>query len=149
MSDCDVSQMEEWMAQPDLREPTQQQKCAELAKAMGFYIQSISKRFKIWRLFDSKGNTISECGVSSEAEAWGDAPNPFTDHEACHALKVWLAAQSPEAWGNFSAAVIDHSIPFDQQAYADWEMVTRAVMTADPAIIAEAAWQSIQKGNSE
>ncbi len=69
-------------------DPTRQQKCAELARAMGFYIQSISERFKIWRLFDSKGNTVSECGVSSESEAWGDAPDYFTNHADCHAPVV-------------------------------------------------------------
>jgi formate dehydrogenase assembly factor FdhD len=39
--------------------------------------------------------------------------------------------------------VIDSAIPFDQQAYADWEMVTRAVMTAEPSVIARAACKAL------
>ncbi len=126
-------------------EPTRQQKCAELARAMGFYIQSISERFKIWRLFDSKGNTVSECGVSSEAEAWGDAPNPFTDHESCHALMLWLAEQRRNGSGKANWIIFVKTIIPESKYLPTVYDIAEAFLTADLAIRAEAAWQSIQK----
>ena len=119
-----------------MNEPTQQQKCADLARVMGWDFIPASSEIAL----PDVGEWYTPLG-----KIYGDEPpDPFTDHAACHALVAWLATQSAEVWGNFSASVIDSAIPFDQRAYADWEMVTRAVMTAEPAIIAEAAWRAVQ-----
>lgn len=130
-----------------MSEPTQQQKCADLARAMGYAairIAGVPSGFVAWIAPDGNrqfGGYIYESPEQAFVEC---APDYFTNHAACHELVVWLATQSAEVWGNFSASVIDSAIPFDQRAYADWEMVTRAVMTAEPAIIAEAAWRAVQ-----
>ncbi len=138
-------------------DPTRQQKCAELARAMGFYIQSISERFKIWRLFDSKGNTVSECGVSSESEAWGDAPDYFTNHADCHALLAAMASEDSEIDSNeivFLSELMKNYSYLWQPGKLEFNagevrsIIFRA-LTADPSVIAEAAWRSIQSTKQE
>ena len=104
--------------------------CAELARAMGIPEDQ-------WPLRCDSSKIVRQMERVP--------PDPFTDPAASRALVGWLATQSAEIWGNFSALVIDSAIPFDQQAYADWEMVTRATMTAKLETIARAAYDAIKE----
>jgi hypothetical protein len=136
MSDCDVSQMEEWMAQPDLREPTQQQKCAELAKAM----------FPTAKIEDSStGVDVRVYDKPNETRSWYNF-DPYADHEACHALKLWLATDDAR-WSAFTLALFNELDA--QKIRIEDNYSSRRMMTADPAIIAEAAWRSIQSTKQE
>ncbi len=120
-----------------MSERTQQQKCTDLARKMGWKLEQ-DGYWQQWRSADGK----KFCSVRPSCD---ESPigNPYESADDKDALVAWLAKQSGEIWGNFSASVIDSAIPFDQQAYADWEMITRAVMTAPREIIADAAWLAI------
>ena len=133
MSDCDVSRMEEWMAQPDLREPTRQQKCAELARAMGW--RESHKSFGQRRFENENGQVIL-------ASDW---PDPFTDHEACHALMLWLAEHRRNGSGKANWIIFVKTIIPESKYLPTVFDIAEAFLTADLAIRAEAAWLSIQK----
>lgn len=113
--------------------PARAEMRADLARAMG------------WANITKVGTGFPpgmEVGFDDEREP---IPDPFTNAADKDKLVVWLTEQSPVVWGNFTGCLIDAAIPFDIQAYADWEMVCRAVLTAPLETIAEAAWRAIQE----
>lgn len=120
-----------------MSEPTQAEKCAELAKAMG------------WQQGESSGVWFSPKDAS-EICVFDVPPDPFTDHEACHALKVWLAGQGDGLKRDFlvmmECCLYDVNMSLNERLSFGflWD-----IMTADPAIIAEAAWRSIQSTKQE
>jgi hypothetical protein len=66
-------------------------------------------------------------------------PNPYASHADCHALVVWLAADRIrwQKFLHFAEPLADsgkHFMPDER---------LRRMMTADPAIITEAAWRTI------
>lgn len=93
----------------------------------------------------------------NETRSWYSF-DPFTDHTAYHALVCWLDAESVRQeivghvslWHKFAALLLRSVKP-------DWLMelttdrlwnagfIAQLVLTADIAIIAEAAWRAIQE----
>lgn len=108
---------------------------AELARRMGWdFIQKSSEM-----AYSGEGEWYTPDGQS-----YGDEPPGFcADATASRALVAWLAGQDATVWGEFSGMVINSGIPFEQQAYADWEMVTRAFALAPLEIIAIAAAKAL------
>ena len=116
-----------------MSEPTQQQKCADLARAME------------WDFIPSSSETaLPDVGewYTPLGKIYGDEPpDPFTDHAACHALVAWLATQQRNIQQRFVFAVRDET------AHVDLCYELR-ILTAEPAVIAEAAWLAIKEDSS-
>jgi hypothetical protein len=129
-----------------MTEPTQAEKCAELAKAMGWAMQEVKP--SEFCLIAPDGSYGCIHGEPEDIWTCERLPDPYTDHEACHALKVWIAADD----ALFDVA-IKNAWKLSGEKIDSWrgrdDLRVKVFMTADPAIIAEAAWRSIQKGNSE
>lgn len=120
-----------------MSEPTQQQKCEDLARA-------IFPAAVIEPSSSGNGVDIRIYDKPNETRSW-DNFDPYENPADCHALVVWLAKQGDKFWGVFSGHLLDATMPFELQEYGNFEDVTLAVLTADPAIKAEAAWQAIKE----
>jgi hypothetical protein len=135
-------------ANPRATMPTRAEMCADLACAMGWTVQQVGDpayplHYQLVEPPDAE--PFYHRWRATEADAWADAPNPFTNADDKDALVKWLAEQSPVVWGNFTGCLIDAAIPFHVQPYADWEMVCRAVLTAPLETVAEAAFFAITR----
>lgn len=114
-----------------LCQPTYEQKCKELARAM-FPTAVIEP--------SSGGVNIRIYDKPNETRSWYDF-NPFASAEDSRALVVWLA-EDDTRWGNFYAwfavealGVHHNNSPIDS---------ARDMITAPLPVIAEAAWRAIQ-----
>ena len=124
----------------DCHKPTREQMCVDLARAMGYAairIAGVPSGFVAWIAPDGNrqfGGYIYESPEQAFVEC---APDYFTNHAACHELVVWLATQQRHIQQRFVFAVRDETTDVD----LCYEL---RILTAEPAIIAEAAWQAIQ-----
>jgi hypothetical protein len=124
-----------------MSEPTREQKRRDLARAMGWTVKRYGGRLELVRPDGGFANPFSDsypAAFMTEAEAWQYAPNYFTSHEACHDLVKWLATQQRHIQQGFIFAVRDETTDVD----LCYEL---RILTADPAIKAEAVWQAIQE----
>jgi hypothetical protein len=119
----------------DCHKPTREQKCRDLAMAMG--IPESEWQYKCL----AEGHSLDEdvwcysC-CKSVNESPRIPPNPYASHAACHDLVVWLATQQRHIQQRFVFAVRDETTDVD----LCYEL---RILTADPAIKAEAVWRSI------
>lgn len=76
-------------------EPTREQKCAELARRMGYSVVQSGTYFYLIDPLGCKQENADGYAVGStcEAGAWMDAPDPFTSAEGSRELVLWLAKQ--------------------------------------------------------
>lgn len=89
---------------------------AELARAMGY---SVIKDGSYFYLLDRHGSREENAdgyaiGSTCEAEAWMNAPNPFTNAADNRALVAWLAADDAR-WGKFDDALLDAILDANQE----------------------------------
>ena len=121
-----------------MSEPTQTEKCADLARVIypSAEITEAPLGGVDVRVYDKPNETRSWYGF-----------NPYADHTACHVLLVWLAADDA-LWDYFESALTILLLPANF-AYTGAKPDRRAMMTADIAIIAEAAWQAIQEQSND
>lgn len=110
----------------ECHKPTREQMCADLARAMG------------WRQGEASGVWFSPASAP-EICVYDEPPDYFTGHEACHDLVVWLAEDNAR-WSDFYAT-LEVALEIPDGEIRRWRVMW--CMTAEPAIIAEAAWQAI------
>ena len=110
----------------ECHKPTREQKCADLARAMG------------WRQGEASGVWFSPASAP-EICVYDEPPDYFTGHEACHDLVVWLAEDNAR-WSDFYAT-LEVALEIPDGEIRRWRVMW--CMTAEPAIIAEAAWRAI------
>ena len=110
----------------DCHKPTREQMCADLARAMG------------WRQGEASGVWFSPASAP-EICVYDEPPDYFTGHEACHDLAVWLAEDNAR-WSDFYAT-LEVALEIPDGEIRRWRVMW--CMTAEPAIIAEAAWRAI------
>lgn len=125
----------------ECHKPTREQMCADLARAMG------------WRQGEASGVWFSPASAP-EICVYDEPPDYFTGHEACHDLVVWLAESAPMRQRVLFLNLLLEQVNkcTDEQTIAammggDRDAGVRrdfSLLTADPAIIAEAAWRAIQ-----
>lgn len=141
----------------ECHKPTREQMCADLARAMGYAairVAGVPSGFVAWIAPDGNrqfGGYIYESPEQAFAEC---APDYFTDHAACHELVVWLAESAPMRQRVLFLNLLLEQVNkcTDEQTIAammggDRDAGVRrdfSLLTADPAIIAEAAWRAIQ-----
>ena len=110
-------------------EPTRQQKCADLARAMEWdFIPSSSEIAE-----PNAGEWYTPLG-----KIYGDAPpDYFSDHGACHAMSIWVLTQGREFQLNVGRELEARVLNVAPYALA--------MLAADPAIIAEAVWCEVSQ----
>lgn len=117
-------------------QPTRRQKCAELAKKM-FPAAEIEPSSS------GQGVDVRIYDKPNETRSWYNF-DPYGDHEACHALMLWLASQGPVIVASFVMNLAEMTRNERMQmSFEGWQIM--GYLTADPAIRAEAAWRSIQE----
>lgn len=133
----------------DCHKLTREQKCRDLARAMGWDFIPASSEIAL----PDVGEWYTPLG-----KIYGDEPpDYFTDHADCHALVVWLATQSEDMQTRFGQLVAQ-SISFSWEFEGEngtctlWDYLQDgnlfeyhlvSLLTVEPAVKAEAAWRAI------
>lgn len=122
-----------------MSEPTRQEKCADLARAMG------------WRQGESSGVWFSPANAP-EICVYDEPPNPYESAEDKDKLVAWLAADDAR-WKEFDdrllmALSLQPLVGFDSTNVGFLRMVRRMAMTAPLPVIADAAWLAITSAHS-
>lgn len=133
----------------DATHPTQTEKCAELARAMGWTSKIEGGRF-------NQRKTLT--WYSPTGSYSPKMPDPFISHSDCHALMVWMAEdETRRHWFLWCLCTgLDVTITIGTSSRRQPPLVggddyclTREqlgrLLTADPAVKAEAAWRAIQE----
>lgn len=120
--------------------------CADLAKAMGYTVQEVGDPhhpFFLQLVNPPEVDRFYHQWRRTEAEAWADAPNPFTSAADKDALVAWLAKQSEDIWWAFMSEMrVLFLDAIEKNKAWEWE---KYLMAADKAVIAEAVWRAIQE----
>ena len=131
----------------DAAQPAREQMRFDLARAMSYTVQEVGELGKYCYQLANPSNMEPRYHQwrRTEAEAWADAPDPFTGHADCHALVAWLlkTQSEPIKYQFISEIFADWS---DGEINdRDWEEMVMVGLLASPETIAAAAWQAIQE----
>lgn len=115
-----------------MSEPTQEQKCADLARAMGWTDTGNGLYYS-----PEHGN------ATTEDLAWFKSlpPDPFTYAEDSRALCAWLAKQGEIVQEKFEAVLLYENVSDLNEEFP----VGLFYLNAPLPVIADAAWQAIQE----
>lgn len=118
-------QFVEYRKLPLVTEVTREQKCEDLARAMGWITTQCILHPSpevCW---------FSPDGLSKHRD---DPPDFFTDHKACHSLVCWMA-EDDARWLRFEQRFLER--------FSDEPNIVRECLLAYTATKAEVAWQAI------
>ncbi len=121
-------------------EPTRQQKCVELAQAIGWRPVHANSHCLITSV--PKDQQVIECWFGPDGKSVSlEIPDYFTDHEACHALLSWFRKQPGDLRGLFTEEL-------ESQLYAQCDDGERSIwlfLTAPIETVATAAFLALRK----